>query len=130
MFTSGSVKKRLVLAFLSTVVGTVALAGASAAEPSNGAVRIGVLNDQAGPYSDPQGPGSVASAQLAIKDFGGQVLGKPVELVVGDHQNKADIGASIARKWIDVDGVDALVDFGKRLIPEPPVLSTYCRWRG
>ncbi|MFS8037949.1 ABC transporter substrate-binding protein [Xanthobacter sp. AM11] len=116
MFKNGSVRKRLLLAFVSTVVGALAPAGAPVAQPSNGVVRIGVLNDQAGPYSDPQGPGSVASAQLAIKDFGGKVLGKSIELVVGDHQNKADIGASIARKWIDVEGVDAIVDFGNSAV--------------
>lgn len=114
--TGGLFGKGLGAVLLSMVLGAGVLEQAAAAEPSGGVVRIGVLNDQAGPYSDPQGPGSVASAQLAIKDFGGKVLGKPIELVIGDHQNKADLGASIARKWIDVDGVDALVDFGNSAV--------------
>ncbi len=116
MSESKVMKRRLGTLLLSFAFGVGTLAGAAAAEPSGGAVRIGVLNDQAGPYADPQGPGSVASARLAIKDFGGTVLGKPIDLVVGDHQNKADLGASIARKWIDVDGVDAIVDFGNSAV--------------
>lgn len=112
----GSVTRKLGRAFLSAAVCTAALAAPAVAQVSGDAVRVGVLNDQSGPYADPQGPGSVASARLAIRDFGGTVLGKPIELVIGDHQNKADIGANIARKWIDVDGVDTLVDFGNSAV--------------
>ncbi len=112
----GSVTRKLGGVFLSAAVCTAALAAPAAAQVSGDAVRVGVLNDQSGPYADPQGPGSVASARLAIRDFGGTVLGKPIELIVGDHQNKADIGANIARKWIDVDGVDTLVDFGNSAV--------------
>ncbi len=72
-------------------------------------VRIGVLNDMSGPYADYQGQGSVIAAQLAIEDFSKQA-GRPVELVSADHQNKTDIGASIARRWFDQDGVDLIVD--------------------
>ncbi|MGA2943610.1 MAG: ABC transporter substrate-binding protein [Xanthobacteraceae bacterium] len=83
------------------------------AEPSGSdqPVKIGVLNDQSGIYADLAGPGSVEAARMAIEDFGGQALGKPVELVAADHQNKADIGASIVRSWYDQDGVDMTVDF-------------------
>ena len=72
-------------------------------------VKIGVLNDMSGPYADYQGQGSVIAAQLAIEDFAKQA-GRPVELVSADHQNKTDIGASIARRWFDQDGVDLIVD--------------------
>ena len=56
------------------------------------AFRIGVLNDQSGPYADLSGPGGAESARMAIEDFGGSVLGRPIELLVGDHQNKVDVG--------------------------------------
>ncbi len=72
-------------------------------------VKIGVLNDMSGPYADYQGQGSVIAAQLAIEDFAAKA-GRPVELVSADHQNKTDIGASIARRWFDQDGVDLIVD--------------------
>ena len=72
-------------------------------------VRIGVVNDQSGPYSALGGPGSVAAARLAVEDVGGKVLGRPIEILVGNHQNKADIGASIVRDWLD-HGVSAVAD--------------------
>ena len=77
----------------------------------DGAVKIGVLNDQSGIYADLAGPGSVEAARMAIEDFGGSALGKPIELIAADHQNKADVGAAIARTWYDQDGVDVTVDF-------------------
>lgn len=80
------------------------------AQMSDGVVKIGVLNDQNGPFSDIGGKGSVVMAQLAIEDFHGRVLGKPVELIFSDHQNKADIASAIARRWIDVEQVDAIFD--------------------
>jgi branched-chain amino acid transport system substrate-binding protein len=75
----------------------------------NGSVRIGVLNDMSGVYSDFQGPGSVVAAQLAAEDFAKQSKRK-VEILSADHQNKPDVGATIARRWIDVDGVDMIID--------------------
>ena len=74
------------------------------------AVKIGVLNDQSGPYSDVTGDGSVIAARLAMEDFRPASHGMTVEVLVGDHQNKPDIGTAIARHWIDVDGVDAIAD--------------------
>ena len=71
---------------------------------------IGVMNDQSGPYADLAGPGSVEMARMAIADFGGSVLGKPIELLVADHQNKVDVGLSIAREWYDERGVKAIFD--------------------
>jgi branched-chain amino acid transport system substrate-binding protein len=82
-----------------------------AAEPtiSGDAVKIGIMNDQSGLYADLAGPGSVVAAKMAIDEFGGTVLGKKIELVVADHQNKADIGAAKAREWFDRDGVTLLI---------------------
>jgi len=99
----------LISAVLGALVAVVAAQHASA-QISDGVVKIGVLNDMSGPASDSTGPGSLAAAQMAIEDFGGQVLGKPIELVSGNHQNKPDIGATIARTWYDVDKVDLIVD--------------------
>jgi branched-chain amino acid transport system substrate-binding protein len=73
-------------------------------------IRIGVLNDQNGYQSSITGKGSVIAAQLAVEDFGGAVNGRKVEVIFADHQNKPDVGAGIARKWYDSEGVDAVVD--------------------
>ncbi len=87
------------------------LAGnATAAEISGDVVKIGVLTDMAAVYADLSGEGSVTAAQMAIDDFGGKVLDKPIELISADHQNKADIAAAKAREWIDTDGVDMITD--------------------
>ena len=87
------------------IASLVLFAGSPAA-----AIKIGVLNDQAGPYSSHTGVGSVDAARMAIEDFGGSVLGLPVELVVADHQNKPDVGLVIARRWLDTENVDLIVD--------------------
>lgn len=89
---------------------SLALAGMAGAKVSDDVVKIGVLNDQSGVYADLCGPGSVEAVKMAVEDFGGKVLGKPIEVVFADHQNKADIGANIANKWIDVDKVDMIID--------------------
>lgn len=73
-------------------------------------VRVGVLNDMSGIYADYQGRGSVIAAEFAAADFGGQVNGVPVEILFADHQNKPDIGAAIARRWLDLEGVDMILD--------------------
>ena len=80
------------------------------AEMTNGVVRIGVLTDLSSVYAGNTGPGSVEAARMAIEDFGGKVLGKPIELISPDHQNKPDVGAALARKWFDEQEVDAIVD--------------------
>ncbi|MGB3867278.1 MAG: ABC transporter substrate-binding protein [Xanthobacteraceae bacterium] len=77
---------------------------------SDGKVKIGLLLDMAGPYADPGGPGSVVAAQMAVEDFGGTVLGKPIEVIAADHQNKPDIAAAKAREWFDTQQVDAITD--------------------
>ncbi|WP_439409095.1 ABC transporter substrate-binding protein [Bradyrhizobium sp. DASA03076] len=76
---------------------------------SGDVIKIGIMNDQAGPYSDNCGPGSVVAARLAISDFGGAINGKKIELVVADDQNKPDIGMAIALRWLDNERVDAIV---------------------
>src|SRR6266700_2908111 len=75
---------------------------AAFAQISDDIVKIGVLTDMNGPASTPTGQGSVTAAQMAVDDFGGQVLGKPISVIVGDHQLKPDIGGAIARRWYDV----------------------------
>ena len=80
------------------------------AQVSDDVVKIGVLTDLSGPASTPTGPGSVAAAQMAIDDFGGSVLGKPIQLISADHQLKPDIGAGIARRWYDTEQVDLILD--------------------
>ncbi len=77
---------------------------------SDGIVKIGMLLDMSGVYADIVGPGSVIAANMAIADFGGKVLGKPIELIVADHQNKADIASAKAREWFDTQKVDMLAD--------------------
>ena len=72
-------------------------------------LKIGILNDMSSVYADYQGVGSVVAAQLAVDDFS-KTLGVPVEIVSADHQNKADVGAAIARRWFDSDNVDVIMD--------------------
>jgi branched-chain amino acid transport system substrate-binding protein len=86
-----------------------AWAAPSSAQLSNDTVKIGVATDMASLYSDINGPGAVAAVEMAIADFGGSVLGKKIELVSGDVQNKADVAATMARKWYDSDGVDVIL---------------------
>jgi branched-chain amino acid transport system substrate-binding protein len=102
--------------FVATILGAGflglgSLAAGAGPAVSDGPVKIGVLNDQSGIYADLAGPGSVEAARMAVEDFGGNALGKPVELIAADHQNKADVGAAIARTWYDQDDVDMTVDF-------------------
>ena len=77
---------------------------------SRDVIKIGILNDQSGLYTDLAGQGSVEAARMAVEDFGGEVNGRPIEILSADHQNKPAIGASIVRDWIEVDGIDVVVD--------------------
>jgi branched-chain amino acid transport system substrate-binding protein len=93
----------------------VALLGLSTIVPCDAkieknVVKIGILNDMSGPYADLGGPGSVVAAQMAVDDLGGAINGVPVQIMSADHQNKADVGSATARRWFDVDGVDAIAD--------------------
>jgi branched-chain amino acid transport system substrate-binding protein len=80
------------------------------AQMSDGKIKIGLLSDLAGVYSDINGEGSALAARLAAEEFGNAIGGVPVEIVVADHQNKPDIAASVTRKWLDVDQVDVVAD--------------------
>ena len=101
---------RLLLAVLLGSLASV-YSGTVKAQISDDLVRIGVLNDQSGVYADFGGPGSVIAARMAVEDAGGKVLDKPIDIVVGDHQSKADVGAAIARQWFDADKVDMAIGF-------------------
>ncbi len=83
---------------------------AALADASDGKVKIGILNDQSGVYADFGGKSSVEAAKMAIEDYGGKVLGVPVEIVDADHQNKPDIASNIARQWYDTEQVDAIME--------------------
>src|ERR1700751_194050 len=95
---------------LATLAAAMLASTSAPAQISDDVVKIGVLTDMNGPASTPTGQGSVTAAQMAVDDFGGKVLGKPVSVIVGDHQLKPDIGAGIARRWYDVEQVDLIVD--------------------
>jgi branched-chain amino acid transport system substrate-binding protein len=98
--------------WLSCFAALLALFGgvAQAQQISDDVVKIGVLTDLSGPAATATGPGSVAAAQMAVDDFGGKVLGKPIQLISADTQDKPDIAASVARQWYDTDQVDLIVD--------------------
>jgi branched-chain amino acid transport system substrate-binding protein len=102
---------RLRFVFVVALTATCFAAPRAQAQVSDDVVKIGVLNDQSGLYADLGGPGSVVAAKMAVEDFGGTVLGKPVEIVYADHQNKSDVGAAIAREWFEVGKVDMVIGF-------------------
>jgi len=109
------VKRKLIATLVAAAVGATTAGALYAQAPKPGAisgdtVKIGVLTDLSGLYSDIGGQGSVVAAQMAAEDFGGTVLGKKIEVVSADHQNKADVAAQKAREWIDRDGVDMITD--------------------
>jgi branched-chain amino acid transport system substrate-binding protein len=91
-------------------------AGRALAQASDNVVKIGVLDDMSGVFADQQGMGDVVSARMAIEDFGGRVLGAPIELVYGDLQNRPDIGMGIARRWYDQEKVDAIFGIGNSAV--------------
>jgi branched-chain amino acid transport system substrate-binding protein len=90
-------------------VGSAAIS-APAAEISDGVVKIGLILDLTGPYSENTGQGSAAAAKMAVADFGGKVFGAPIELLVADHHNGSDRAGAIARDWFDAQHVDAILD--------------------
>jgi branched-chain amino acid transport system substrate-binding protein len=96
-----------IVVLLAVVLG---VAGVAHAQVSDGVIKIGVLNDQSSLYADLAGQGSVVAARMAVEDFGAEKKGMKVEIVSADHQNKPDVGSSIARQWLDVDKVDVIVD--------------------
>jgi branched-chain amino acid transport system substrate-binding protein len=107
-------------------VSALCLAGASRAEISGGVIKVGVLTDMSGVYSDITGKGSVVAARMAVEDcLKAECAGLRIEIVSADHQNKADVGSVIAREWIDQQGVDALVDMSNASLQLalPPLLK-------
>src|SRR5882757_5479802 len=93
------------LAIMLTTIGGLRQAGAQTAP-----VKIGVLTDMSSLYADNGGQGSVVAAQMAVDDFGGAILGRKIEVVSADHQNKADVGSGVTRRWIDSENVEAILD--------------------
>lgn len=82
---------------------------------SDGVVKIAVMTDMSGIASDMSGPGSLLAARMAVQDFGGKVLGVPIEVISGDHQLKPDIASSLARRWYDQEQVDLITDLAGSL---------------
>lgn len=102
----------LITALLAALAFVSPSAGAAIAEEANEPVKLAVLDDMSGPYAENSGQGNVLAVRMAIKDFGGTLLGKPIEMTSADLQNKVDVGMGIARKWFDVEGVDAILGMG------------------
>ena len=101
--------RKMVIAAASTIL-LGGAAGAQTAAISDEVVKIGVLTDMSGQFSHESGEGAVTAVKMAVEDFGGKVLGKPIEVLVADHQNKPDTASALARKWFDVDHVDMVAN--------------------
>jgi branched-chain amino acid transport system substrate-binding protein len=100
--------RRVILGGMAAV--PLAMPGIVRAQSTSTPIRIGLLSDMGGPYRDVGGPGDHWAAELAVQDFGGEVLGRKIEVLQTDDQNKPDVASEQARQWIDTDGVDALAD--------------------
>ena len=92
------------------VAAVLAMSATVALAQSKPPLKLGGILDMSSLYADITGPGSEAAAKMAAEDFGGEVLGRKIEILAADHQNKADIGSSIAREWYDEQDVDVIVD--------------------
>lgn len=112
-------KRWKVLGCIAAVVAALGAGAQTARAPVGAPVRIGVLTDMSSLFSDIGGQGSVIATRMAIEDFGGSVLGRPIELVSADHQNKPDVAANKAREWFDTQKVSVIVD----LLPSGVALS-------
>ncbi|MBB3015087.1 ABC transporter substrate-binding protein, partial [Cupriavidus alkaliphilus] len=97
------------LAAAMAALATGMVATAAMAQVSNDRVKVGFITDMSSLYADIDGKGGLDAVKMAIEDHGGKVLGKPIEIVSADHQNKADIAASKAREWMDQQGLDMLL---------------------
>lgn len=102
------ISRRAVVSALT--VAPLAMPAIIRAQGTSKPVKLGLLSDMGGPYRDVGGPGNRAAVELAVEDAGGSVLGRPIEIVQGDDQNKPDVAASLAREWVDNQGVDVLMD--------------------
>ena len=114
----------LALAALLLSVAAVSAQGQS----SGGAVKIGVLNDMSGPYADTTGKSSLLAVQMAAEDFGGTVLGRKIEVVSADHQNKPDLGLAVARQWYGQEGVGVIIGVGSSAVAL--AIRSYAREHG
>ena len=94
---------------LAAYAAAVGVAGMAQVQAQENSVKIGVLTDMSSLYADLSGPGAVAAVKMAVADFGGSVLGKKIEVISADHQNKPDVASAIARQWFD-QGVDMITD--------------------
>jgi branched-chain amino acid transport system substrate-binding protein len=102
--------------FLAAAVLSLPLIACNSANAGDGVVRIGILNDQSGVFADSTGTGSTDAARMAAEDFGGKVAGMPIEVIAADHQNRPDVGAGIAKRWFDLENVDAIADLGNSAV--------------
>ena len=100
-------RKTLIASMVAILASSTAV---MAAGISDNVVKIGILNDQSGVYADFGGKYSYEAAKMAVEDYGGKVLGAPIEVITADHQNKADIASNIARQWYDTDKVDTIME--------------------
>jgi branched-chain amino acid transport system substrate-binding protein len=107
---------RLILLQLSIAGFTVS----AHAQVTADAVRIAALNDQSSVYADFGAPGAIVAARMAVESRQGRVLGRPIEVLIGDHQSKPDIGVAIARQWFDADNVTMAIGFDR---PSPKELG-------
>jgi len=105
-------RDRIVASLMAALLAAARVGAISDAQAgiSGGVVKLGVLTDETGVFSSLSGAGSIEATRMAVEDFGGKVAGKPIAIVHADHQNKTDVGVAIARRWLDSDGVDVIVD--------------------
>ena len=103
-------RTKLLIGLLAGTALTALAPGAAQAQMSDGVIKIGMLSDRSGIYADINGEGSAVAARLAAEEFGNAINGTKIEIIVGDHQNKADIAANLARQWIDTEKVDVVAD--------------------
>src|SRR5271154_1580806 len=105
MTTTTATPSKLLLA-----LGVAVLAAIAPARAEDGVLRVGIITDMSGQYSDGNGTGSVIAAQMAAEEIGGTVAGRKIEIISGDHQNKADIASSIVREWTANHQVGAVAE--------------------
>src|SRR6266853_6851935 len=100
--------RRFATAIFGLVLGL--LAAPAGAQQTAAPLRVGILTDMSGVFSDISGPGAVLAIKMAVEDYGGTILGRPIEVLTADHQNKADIAVNLAREWIDTQNAALLGD--------------------
>ncbi len=102
-------KLKPILAACAATCAALVVAAPAQAQISGDVIRIGIITDMSGLYSDIDGPGGVEAMKMAVAEMGGSINGKKIEILFADHQNKADVAASKAREWFDTQGVDMLI---------------------